>query len=122
MSDFFCMQVGIAKEKVVNIGRLSDLVAAELFIASAPREVCTVFPSICPYPFALALLAILLLYLHTWGFRFSGFTLVYVLLTCFPSLVRFRQLAKLAFMYRVAYGLYSVFLCLTPVLQVSCSP
>ena len=36
---FFC-QVGIAKEKVVNISRLSELAAAELFVASAPREVC----------------------------------------------------------------------------------
>lgn len=32
-------QVGIAKEKVVNIGRLSELAAAELFVATAPREV-----------------------------------------------------------------------------------
>ncbi|CAM9157825.1 unnamed protein product [Ectocarpus sp. 6 AP-2014] len=32
-------QVGIAKEKVVNIGRLGELAAAELFVASAPRKV-----------------------------------------------------------------------------------
>lgn len=32
-------QVGIAKEKVVNIGRLSEVAAAELFVASASREV-----------------------------------------------------------------------------------
>ncbi|CAM9328661.1 unnamed protein product [Hapterophycus canaliculatus] len=32
-------QVGIANEKVVNIGRLSELAAAELFVASSPREV-----------------------------------------------------------------------------------
>lgn len=32
-------QVGIAKEKVVNIGRLSELAAAELFVASASRDV-----------------------------------------------------------------------------------
>lgn len=36
---FFWGQVGIAKEKVVNIGRLSELAAAELFVATAPREV-----------------------------------------------------------------------------------
>lgn len=33
------MKVGIAREKVVNIGRLSELAAAELFVASASREV-----------------------------------------------------------------------------------
>lgn len=32
-------QVGIATEKVVNIDPLSELAAAELFVASAPREV-----------------------------------------------------------------------------------
>lgn len=31
-------QVGIAKEKVVNIDKLSELAAAELFVASAPRH------------------------------------------------------------------------------------
>lgn len=36
---FVCVQVGIATEKVVNIDRLVDLAAAELFVASAPREV-----------------------------------------------------------------------------------
>lgn len=36
------IQVGIAKEKIVNIGRLSDVTAAELFVASAPREVMAI--------------------------------------------------------------------------------
>lgn len=44
-------QVGIAKEKVVNIGKLSELAAAELFVASAPREVRTVLFSVLVRPF-----------------------------------------------------------------------
>lgn len=39
------LQVGIAKEKVVDIDRLSDLAAVELFVASAPREVRQALPT-----------------------------------------------------------------------------
>ena len=45
LAPFFFWQVGIAKEKVVSIGRLSELAAAELFVASAPREVCSPLPA-----------------------------------------------------------------------------
>lgn len=39
-------QVGIAREIVVTMGKLGDLAAAELFIASAPREVSWSLPVI----------------------------------------------------------------------------
>lgn len=52
-ASFRCSQVGIATEKVVNIDKLSELAAAELFVASAPREVRTVW-----YPSFLCVTAI----------------------------------------------------------------
>lgn len=55
-------QVGIATEKVVNIERLSELAAAELFVASAPRKV-RVTLSMSYLPFSVVAHAVLM---HTY--------------------------------------------------------